>query len=68
MTAPSIFIVIIFIIVIQKSAAKNDHFLLGVEAVGRGKKKKGMYRKETRKKKEKAFPDLVFLNLEDKKE
>lgn len=39
MTAPSIFIVVIFIIVIQKSAAENDHFLLRSRSSVRRKEK-----------------------------
>jgi hypothetical protein len=68
MTAPSIFIVVIFIIIIQKTAAKNDHFLLGSRSGMRGKEKKGTYRKGRLVKERKGISDLVFLNLEDKKE
>ena len=39
MTAASIFIVVIFIIIIQKTAAKNDHFLLGSRSGVKGKEK-----------------------------
>lgn len=68
MTAASIVIIVIIIVIIfQKSEIKNDHFLLGSGRDVRGREKEREIR-EGKTRKRKGISDLLFLNLEDKKE